>query len=52
MSHWKCSNCGYRLEAEAPPERCPECRQACAFHDITCYIPECGGEDNVDPRVA
>ncbi|MCJ7521256.1 MAG: hypothetical protein MUP21_03440 [Dehalococcoidia bacterium] len=52
MTHWKCSECGYQLEAEAPPEKCPSCHEKCLFTDITCYIPECGGEKNIDPRLA
>ena len=40
---WKCSECGFVLEAEAPPEQCPECEKKCAFINITCYIPDCGG---------
>ncbi|OFV66525.1 MAG: hypothetical protein SBU_000492 [Candidatus Syntrophoarchaeum butanivorans] len=44
MTWWKCSECGYTFEADAPPERCPSCNEACTFTDVTCYIPECGGE--------
>ena len=51
MSHWKCSNCEYTFEAEAPPESCPSCKQACTFSDVTCYIPDCGGPGNIDPRL-
>lgn len=39
---FKCSNCGYTLEAPTPPEECPSCREKCEFLDVTCYIPECG----------
>jgi rubredoxin len=42
MTHWKCSNCAYTFEAEAPPDNCPSCKEACTFSDVTCYIPECG----------
>ena len=49
MTHWMCSNCGYYLQTEAPPSQCPGCTQACAFNDVTCYRPECGGEKNIDP---
>ena len=49
MTHWMCTTCGYYLQASAPPERCPSCSQPCVFNDITCYRPECGGEQNIDP---
>ena len=49
MIHWMCSNCGYYIQAASPPGRCPGCEQACAFNNVTCYRPECGGEENVDP---
>lgn len=39
---WKCSECGYTLQADKPPEQCPSCKEKCAFHDVTCYAPECG----------
>jgi len=50
---WSCSNCGYLVEAEVPPDRCPSCGEKCDFRDATCYIPECGGPDSgtVDPRL-
>ena len=49
---WKCSNCSYTLDAEAPPEKCPSCQEKCAFIDVSCYTPDCGGPDtpgNVNP---
>jgi rubredoxin len=49
MTHWMCTNCGYYVQAASPPERCPSCQQACVFNNVTCYRPECGGEENVDP---
>ncbi len=49
MAHWICSTCGYYLQGAAPPERCPSCQRVCAFNDVTCYRPECGGEQNIDP---
>jgi rubredoxin len=52
MTAWQCSNCGYQLKADEPPEKCPACHEKCAFTDISCYIPECGGEGNIDPRLA
>jgi len=51
MSKWMCSECQYMVDEEAPPERCPSCEKACVFTDVTCYIPECGGEKNIDPRL-
>ena len=51
MTQWQCSNCQYVFQAEAPPERCPSCKQSCTFSDVTCYIPECGGPQNIDPRL-
>jgi rubredoxin len=48
---WRCSECGYTLQAATPPETCPSCRQKCAFNDVTCYTPECGGEQNPDPQL-
>ena len=49
MTHWMCESCGYYLQAGSPPERCPSCQKTCAFNNVTCYRPECGGEENVDP---
>ncbi len=49
MTHWMCTTCGYYLQGSAPPNRCPSCSQICVFNDITCYRPECGGEQNIDP---
>ena len=51
MTQWKCSNCGYTFGANTVPERCPSCKQTCTFSDVTCYIPDCGGPDNLDPRL-
>jgi rubredoxin len=48
---WKCSNCGYTFQVPAPPETCPSCKEKCAFMDATCYTPECGGPDNIDPQI-
>jgi len=44
MANWKCSNCGYTLEADAPPVECPSCKEKCEFVDNTCYTPDCGFE--------
>ncbi len=51
MTQWKCSNCSYTFGAETVPEQCPSCKQACTFSDVTCYIPDCGGPGNIDPRL-
>jgi rubredoxin len=40
-NEWKCSNCGYSLKKDAPPDQCPSCKQKCEFLNVTCYIPEC-----------
>ncbi|HLB69710.1 MAG: hypothetical protein OIN88_12760 [Candidatus Methanoperedens sp.] len=49
---WKCSMCGYQFEGgPIPPERCPSCKEACAFIDATCYIPECEGPEGRDRRI-
>lgn len=50
-NHWKCSKCGYTLEAVSPPPACPVCKEECEFKNITCYIPDCGGPGNIDPRL-
>jgi len=42
MNKWKCSKCGYSLENDAPPEKCPYCQEKCGFIDDNCYTPECG----------
>ncbi len=51
MTKWQCVECGYFLEAEKPPERCPGCKLPCAYTDVTCYRPECGGPVNPDPTI-
>ena len=48
---WKCSLCGYTLQRATPPETCPDCRQVCAFTDVSCYTPECGGPGKIDPKL-
>jgi rubredoxin len=50
-SHWMCGECHYLFKAPAPPEKCPHCRRVCAIYNVTCYIPECGGEANPDTRL-
>ena len=49
MIHWMCTACGYYLRASTPPIQCPSCGKVCAFNDVTCYRPECGGDQNIDP---
>ncbi|WP_371413936.1 rubredoxin-like domain-containing protein [Moorella sp. Hama-1] len=43
MHKWRCSACGYTLEGEIPPDKCPACQSVCSFVDANCYIPDCGG---------
>jgi rubredoxin len=50
MNKWKCSKCGYEVNADEPPEECPSCKEKCAFLDKTCYTPDCSGE-GVDDRI-
>ncbi len=50
MGSWKCSNCGYTLEKDKPPEECPSCKKKCEFLDNTCYTPDCSAE-GVDKRI-
>jgi rubrerythrin len=51
MAEWKCTNCGYTIQTEAPPEECPSCKEKCEFVDVSCYIPDCG-KTGGDPRLA
>jgi rubredoxin len=51
MTWFKCSKCGYTLETDIPPERCPSCSEKCVFIDATCYTPDCGGPGKIDPRI-
>jgi len=50
---WKCTNCGYTFDGETYPERCPSCKEACEFVNVTCYIPDCGGpgQGTMDDRL-
>jgi rubrerythrin len=50
-TYWKCSKCGFTLTQPNPPEVCPACKEACEFKNVTCYLPECGGVGNLDPRL-
>ena len=55
MAYFMCQYCGclvnLGLDANVPPHKCPVCDQTCAFVNVTCYTPECGGESNLDPRI-
>ena len=33
---WRCTNCGYLHEGDAPPELCPACAHGKAFFEIYC----------------
>jgi len=48
---WKCMKCGYTMAAAQPPQTCPGCQEACEFKDVSCYLPDCGGPGNIDPRL-
>ncbi|MFO7754310.1 MAG: hypothetical protein R6V41_14465 [Desulfobacteraceae bacterium] len=53
MTSWKCQNCGYTFEADAPPNECPSCKEKCEFVDNTCYTPDCndkGVDDRIGPK--
>jgi rubredoxin len=50
MTNWKCGNCGYEMEADAPPETCPSCKEKCEFLDNSCYTPDCDAVGK-DPRI-
>ena len=51
LTFWKCGNCGYTLTVSNPPDICPECGEKCGFKNVTCYTPECGGPEHMDPRL-
>ncbi len=42
MEEWKCEKCGYITKTDQPPDKCPSCKEKCAFINVTCYIPDCG----------
>jgi len=50
MTDWKCTNCGYSLKEERPPDQCPSCNEKCEFVDVSCYIPDCAST-GVDQRL-
>ena len=51
MTYWKCEKCGYLITAAAPPDVCLGCGEKCAYINVTCYSPECGGPDQFDRRL-
>ena len=50
LAYWKCAKCGFLVTALTPPGACPVCAENCAFVNVTCYTPDCGGPGNFDPR--
>jgi rubredoxin len=50
---WKCSNCGYTMAQDRPPDRCSSCGAECEFLNVSCYTPDCGGPEagTFDPRL-
>ena len=50
-SWWMCSECENVFQSEIAPSACPNCSKICTFLNVTCFIPECGGPDNVDMRL-
>lgn len=53
MTSWKCQNCGYAFDADAPPNECPSCKEKCEFVDNSCYTPDCtdkGVDDRIGPK--
>jgi rubrerythrin len=51
LTYWKCTECGFLLTASMPPDTCPSCKKRDSFKNVTCYVPECGGPQNIDPRL-
>lgn len=51
MTYWMCDKCSFVIEAPKPPDPCPSCQMKCAFNDVTCYTPECGGIGSLDSRL-
>jgi len=48
---WKCLECGNTIQIPSPPETCPSCKEQCAFKDVSCYTPDCGGPGHMDPKL-
>ncbi len=51
MTYWMCENCNFVIENAKPPEPCPGCKIKCAFMDVTCYTPDCGGIGTLDSKL-
>jgi rubredoxin len=51
LTYWKCANCGFLITAGVPPDTCSQCGEKCNFLNVTCYVPECGGPEHIDPRL-
>jgi len=51
MTYWMCEKCSFVIESPKPPDPCPSCRIKCAFNDVTCYTPDCGGAGMLDSRL-
>ena len=51
MTYWMCDKCSFVIESPRPPDPCPSCQIKCAFNDVTCYTPDCGGLGTLDSRL-
>jgi rubrerythrin len=51
LSYWKCNKCNFIMTTASPPDICPNCHDKCTFMNITCYTPDCGGPEHIDPRL-
>jgi len=51
MTYWMCEKCSFVIESPKPPDPCPNCQVKCAFNDVTCYTPDCGGLGTLDSRL-
>jgi len=51
MTYWMCDKCSFVIESPRPPDPCPSCQIKCAFNDVTCYTPDCGGLGALDSRL-
>ena len=51
LTYWKCTKCGFLITTAEPPGYCPVCAERCAFINVTCYTPDCGGPGKFDPRL-
>ena len=50
-NYWMFDECNYVFEAETPPDKCPDFHAKCTFMNVSCYIPDCGGPGNYDPKL-